>query len=86
MIIKTTEHVSLRHVEDTGKYYLFCSASGEHFDLNKSAYDIIVEFQTGASVEQVVKLFQDTYEIEEKIALKDVEEIIYFLRENDLCN
>lgn len=75
-IYKLSADLVLRKIERPEKYWAFNVTEGEHYSLNKTSYWILSHFDGRSKAGDVYADFLDVYEVDEKEAQLDFQEIV----------
>jgi hypothetical protein len=78
--VRIPENINAEVAEDKSGF-LFDSNTGKVFALNKTASFIFCKMKEGLSISSIVKQLTARYDIEEGIAISDIEDFLYQLRE-----
>ncbi len=72
------EGVILRCAEDVGRYWVFDTVGGEHYSVNREAYQILgaIAAEGLAGAEVLAASLAGEYEVTEEAACKDVEDLL----------
>ena len=65
-------------------YWAFCLESGEHFELNSTAYEVLTQLGGGADLEEIAKYLSEEYGVELDAASTDVRELLNEATEHGL--
>ena len=75
-IYKLSANLVLRRIERPEEYWAFNVAEGEHYSLNKTSYWILNHLDGRSKLGDVYAGFVDAYEVDEKEAQQDFQEIV----------
>lgn len=80
LVIKIPDNISAEVPEDKNGF-LFDSNTGRVYALNKTASFIFQKIKSGMSLSEVVKSLTTHYDADEGIAVSDIQDFLYQLRE-----
>lgn len=83
VVIKIPSNINAEVPEDKNGF-LFDSNSGKVYALNKTASFIFCKIKEGMSLSEVVKQLSSRYAVDESIAVSDIQDFLYQLKEFDI--
>lgn len=70
-VIQLSENVVLHAIPDLDKFWVFCVDSGDHYELNESAYFLLSQFCDPCEVSVGLNAFRKNFNVDEKTAEAD---------------
>ncbi len=70
------KEVTFRHDEYANTFYVFCSNSGDCYEINNVGYDILSALKNGLEAEAICGFIVDKYAISNESAREDITEFI----------
>lgn len=81
-IFTLSDNIFLQKIEELEKYWVFNIETGEHYSLNQTSYWILEQIAENLPIENILRRFIGTFDVNENQGRNDLDEIINkFLKE-----
>lgn len=84
LVIKIPDNITAE-VGEGKNGFLFDSNSGRVYALNKTASFVFSKIKDGLSLSEIVKALTARYDVDEGVAVSDIEDLLYQLREFNIA-
>jgi hypothetical protein len=78
------ENIILQGMAELDHYYAFDTKSGDHYQLNHTAYWVLKSIGSGINFQQLVDKFAQAYNLQHDTAQEDLQEILQNAFDNDI--
>jgi len=75
-VFELNKDIVIHSIPELDKYWVFNVNSGDHYEINESAYFLISHVDGKTNLENITSSFYDEYSVGTSIAENDVSEII----------
>ena len=81
---KLREGFVLHGIESLGRYWLFDTENGEHYELNTTSYLVLDRLQEKRSFADLLQELRDSFEVSKETAVADLKELLDYLLEEQI--
>lgn len=78
------DDILLQAIPELGHYYAFNTVDGDNFKLNFTSYWVLSKIGSGITYSALIDSFSSNFEIDSKVAIEDLNEVMQYAFENKI--